>query len=797
MRHDQQRRRSTLSAEWPVFFAVMLVLAGALGSFNGLGQGDRLIYDWLTRQAQRPAAQNVVIVAIDELSLASLGRWPWPRRHHAQLLHTLHAGGAKVVGLDVILSEEGYLRGDGADDLLLAAALRANKRTVLPVVFERTPFGMDAVRPLPSFDSAAAALGFTHFPLDVDGVVRAVNMREAIAGAWWSQFAVSVFRAGQGDAQAHGTSAPVPTPERTWMQAQAQRIPYAGPPGHFRTLSYVDVLEGKVAPSVFEGKYVLVGATAPGLATAFSTPFSSGLRAMAGVEIQANILAGLLEDAFVQDARPWQSALFSMLAVALAVVANRFLSPVRALVATAGIAVLTIATSWLAFRFALWMAPGAAFVSVLATYPLWNWRRLEATIAFLGDEFARLNHESRVVLGRGQGVIITRQTDYLDRRMTAMQIAAQRARDTQRFVIDSLNSMPDPTLVLSPDGDVILYNRAAEDRLSLDPQAQSPHSLSEVLRNIRAIPEEPDRSTDWHARLLLADVGNRTVEARSTDGHEYLVKAAESRQSDGTSLGWIVSLVDVTPLRTAERTRDESLRFISHDMRAPQASILALLELQKNPATAFSQHEFFARIEKSVQTTLALADDFVHLAKAESAPYHLQEADFPSMLADAADDMWALAKSREVEVDIDADLTDDWVSVDRPLMVRVLGNLISNAIKFSPPGGRVVCHTDTIHRQGRRWVACHVRDKGSGIPYEEQAKIFSPFVRGVRSSRDGVGLGLVFVKTVVERHGGWVFFSSIPGAGTTFTIELPCVGDAREAKNRVPTADAASMEVES
>lgn len=773
MAKEHSFRRSTLSTEWPLFCLLILVFATLLGYLNILSQPDRRIYDWLSREATRPATPDIVLIAIDDHSLSTLGRWPWPRRTHARLLQMLTEGDARAVGLDIILSEEGSLRGEGEDDRLLAAALAANGRTALPVMFERGTAGMEARLPLPRFASAAAGLGYTHFSLDIDGVVRRVDLQEAAGGQWWPQFAWSIYRVGHPDGALPKVRRPAPSSE--WLQAQPMRIPYAGPPGHFRTVSYVDVLTGQVPAAEFAGKYVLVGATAPGLSTAFTTPTTHAYTAMTGVEVQANILASLLDRVSIEEASPSQVALFSVLASLLSLVFCRYLSPLRALLATAILAGAVIIATWLAYCRGGWLPPSAAFISVIVVYPLWNWRRLEATLAFLGDEFARLNREATILLGREVAVKNSHGHDYLERRIVEMHLAALRARDVQRFVINSLDSLPDATLVLSPKGKVVLYNRSAEQSLGLKPEREASLDVTEALAGVHTLSQEAGRA-NWRGILLQSKgAGQISVEARDNDGREYLIKAAESRQPDGTLLGYIVSLIDVSALRAAERVRDESLRFISHDMRAPQASILALLELQKNPVTAFTQEEFFARIEKSVQATLVLADDFVHLAKAESAPYHFQDADLPSILSDAVDDMWAYARSRDVKVAIDAEIGNEWVSVDRSLMVRAFGNLISNAIKFSPAGGEVACRITMAERDGRRYIACDVKDRGTGIPREEQARIFSPFARGNRTGREGVGLGLVFVKKVVERHGGSVRFHSAPGEGTVFTVELPCV----------------------
>src|SRR5690606_40376732 len=138
--------------------------------------------------------------------------------------------------------------------------------------------------------------------------------------------------------------------------------------------------------------------------------------------------------------------------------------------------------------------------------------------------------------------------------------------------------------------------------------------------------------------------------------------------SSSQLIGWIVNIIDISAIRAAERSRDETLRFLSHDMRAPQASILALLELQNEESSALPQEEFFARIEKASRKTLGLADNFVQLARAESHEYRLEIVDFHDLLFDAADEIWSLAKSKHIAVQVEGEEGSYPVNVDRTLM---------------------------------------------------------------------------------------------------------------------------------
>ncbi|MDE2429274.1 MAG: HAMP domain-containing histidine kinase, partial [Burkholderiales bacterium] len=266
------------------------------------------------------------------------------------------------------------------------------------------------------------------------------------------------------------------------------------------------------------------------------------------------------------------------------------------------------------------------------------------------------------------------------------------------------------------------------------------------------------------------------IEVRDSLNNDLLIKSAPCYNAAQQLVGWIVSIVDITRIRAAERSRDETLHFISHDMRAPQASILALLELQQDSATALPMAEFLSRIEKASRITLGLADNFVQLARAESQDYRFEELDFQEVLLDATEEMWSLARSKNIRIKSHIADGEFPVKVDRALMTRVLTNLLSNAVKYSPRDTEITCSLDLEQNLADAKLICTISDQGYGIPRADQTKLFQRFQRfksGDQPKNDGIGLGMVFVKAVLDRHQAQIDFTSIPNEGTTFKIKLP------------------------
>lgn len=274
------------------------------GVFETLGYrlNDRF---FLTRQAD----PSVIIVAIDDASLGRIGRWPWPRTVHADLIDRLTAHGVKAIGYDVNFPESS----DARSDARFAEAIRRSGRVVLPVelsfeiVNGRLSFATGrVVQPIAEIQSAAAASGFTNTPLDEDGIARRVPafVRDA-GGSLVHGFAYEVARlAGRAPAD----------DEIPFDRFGRFLINFPGEPGrNFRVVSASDVLQDRVDPGVFKDAIVFIGATARNLHDYQNVPTSRG-EPMAGVEIHASIFDTLANRAWIRPVHPWIQALLLVLA---------------------------------------------------------------------------------------------------------------------------------------------------------------------------------------------------------------------------------------------------------------------------------------------------------------------------------------------------------------------------------------------------------------------------------------------------------------------------------------------------
>jgi len=270
-----------------------------------------------------------------------------------------------------------------------------------------------------------------------------------------------------------------------------------------------------------------------------------------------------------------------------------------------------------------------------------------------------------------------------------------------------------------------------------------------------------------HEPTLRSIIG----EGQDAGGRMLLLRCVPFFDAGNAHAGWMVALVDISRVRQAQNQRDEALRFISHDIREPSAAILTLLELARTRPDALSEEELRRRIARHAETGLELADGFVNLARAEAQHFNGEMLDLVSLLQQTIDNAWAEARKRRVQVLLTG-VAEAPCRVDRGLLTRALTNVLSNALKYSPQGAELRC---AVSERPLHW-AIAVQDQGPGIAPERQSQLFEPFHRLHRDSHPevhGVGLGLLLVRTVVQRHGGTIEIDSMENAGCTVTLVLP------------------------
>lgn len=734
---------------------------------------DGLIYDTLVSWRGEPASSDILIVAIDELSLEALGSWPWPRDVHARLLDRLADAGSKAVMMDVFFTEPG--RGEG-EDQHLAAAIERNGNVFLPVL-RLLGAGMDGtvLPPLPELRDAARGLGHVSVETDADGMVRRLFLSVGNGSQSWPQLAWKLYQTLEEDAGKQ----PLVLPDAPdvlqgeWQRDYAVRVPYRGPPGSYSSVPYISVLRGEVPEALLQDRIVMVGATSAGLGDKHPVSLAFTQGSMPGVEVQANLFDALRDGRLIINVTPELSAAFALvplLGMMMVLWLLRFRYLMLPVVATL---VATLVTAWFFLTQGWWWPPTASLLSIILAYLLISWRSQAEALNWFKNEIEQLEREPQL-FPVANGDTPPDWGDALHRRLYALDIGVERLRSARRFVSDSLESLPVPLFVIADDGRVILANRLAHE-LELQ-------QLGRRSRDVRELLETLDKSIIFSGRVgnlgsVLEEAHGRRLYGVAERCFRLDLAPLHTGASQARS-GWLIGLVDLTAENQAEEQRARMLRFLSHDLKAPQTGLLALVDLQRKPDTTLSDEVFYSRIEHQVQTGLALTEDFIQLAKIEFGAPVMEVVLLEDAVMEAMDQVWAAAKVKRITLLPLLECEEGGiVRGDRGYLVRAVHNLLDNAVKYSPGDTQIVI---TVREQGER-VVCEICDQGRGIAEADLPHVFESYSRAnVDASVQGHGLGLALVKAVADQHKAEVSCVSVLGEGSCFTLSFMRYDDPAE-----------------
>ena len=396
----------------------------------------------------------------------------------------------------------------------------------------------------------------------------------------------------------------------------------------------------------------------------------------------------------------------------------------------------------------------AAFVARRVTRPVVAITRAAASLAD-GVEPPAVDHASSDEMGE-----LARSFN----RMAAQLRDRLRLLEVEREKLETVfESMSEGVVAVDEDERLLHLNAAARAMLGVAPLAPRGRALVEVIR-------QPE----------LVQVVRAAARERSERGDEVRVHAGGRDRVlaiHATPLGTrgaVAVVLDVTALRRLERVRRDFVANVSHEIKTPLAAMRGLVDtLVDDEAMAPEMRQrFLGKLGDQVRRLADLATDLLHLSRAESEPASAREAvDLDGAGAAAVERFAAAARAKGVAlVHADGGSVLGWC--DPTALEQIVDNLVDNAIKYTPAGGRVDLRAG---RDGER-VHFEVADTGIGIEPSEQARVFERFYRVDKArSRDvpGTGLGLSIVKHLVDAHGGSVELKSWPGRGSTFRVYLP------------------------
>ncbi len=831
--------------------SVLLVLSVVVTFFSVRNEWaaplDQLLYDFYISRYSAPQHPDIVIVSIDDASLHAYGPWPWPRDLQARLLRAIGSRQPLVTAVDVIYAGttelDSHLNEAAAELPFLALPLMVERLGAGRQHVE--------VLPYPDLLAQTDAVGHVHVELDDDAVVRGTYLFQGLGVPLWPHLMQVVAARVSGDTPEPCVPATAGTARVTgkcnYARLPFAGPPGTYPQVPAQLLLQPDASQAPLLQRALQNKIVLVGLTATGAGDWVTSPTSPGgdhAGPMSGVEFNANLLSALLYNNLIHSPAYWWAVFIACGLTALCSLTLPRLRPKQMLLLTAVLtvvpALITLAALW---RLHIYVPLATASVAVLIIYPLWSWRRHEIAWSFIQEELDRIDSESRqwqsLTHWRGEAQSEAQLTAHLqlmlqqdidparaqpDSLSPAQQallrdvgarleeeqprpalpgeiLAAQirtlqyRARDVREgraIGLAGLGRMNNGALIISAMGEIRFANSAAVRLLNIQ-EGAAPAKLLDLLSVI-----QPPLGQTWpdimrHVVLLRQPVA---FEGNVAGVPVYVAAEplpagsrpdADPDTGDAYAPHWVLTLSDLTAVRDAQAQREEALAFLSHDIRSPLLSVLALIRgsNQNSP--------LLEKISAYTQKGLSTSDQFLQLSRLQlHGDFERYDLELGQVIHNAVEQAYFLAREKNITLSMQGLLDDTqvdaasweglWLTANGELLERALDNLLSNAIKYSNPGTRI---TVSLARQDGAAVI-KVADQGYGIPAEELSEIFEPYFRSSAqelAENRGAGLGLRLVKTVIDRHHGTVQVDSERGKGTVFTLTLPLAQDASTTAN--------------
>ncbi|WP_379553607.1 CHASE2 domain-containing protein [Qipengyuania sp. DGS5-3] len=717
-----------LLGEWAILLIASVLLVLVSYHQEWTHRLDATVLDFATEQRLSQPSPDIVVVEIDDRSLQEVGNWPWNRVRHAELIDQLQSYDPASIIVDVLFIEPTSPEADAE----LARAIAEAGNVILPHSFAPEPgtaSGTVPAFPLPQLTGAAQALGHVAVLPDRDGVVRRFERQMEVGGQSFPHLAVTAAERSGVDVSALSAA-----PDNPIAPMHAS--------GAFPSISASELLSRSVPPEFLQGKTVLIGATAPGLGDRYSVPDHAG-RILSGVEIQANFLNAIKQQQLVYPMAAWQAALIFLAALAALFLSFWRLTPRFGLYLALGLigGLLAFSCGLLIFG-GLWLPVVSAIFGIAIAYPLWGWRRLASVSRFLEHEAYSLDE---VVKGRGDPSPAS-GFDPIAQQVSRVRGLIGATSERLTFLRQVLATSPDPMLVFDKEGVLALMNERGQ-AIFEDQSGDSTLSFQDL------------------AEANEASYDGQKQELELKDGRVYLVARSPLDPEEGSE---VIALRDITGLRASEQQRREMLEFLSHDMRSPQVAIIGLAGTLGH---TLGEDERRARIEMQARRTLKLTDDFVQIARLEYEGIEREDTDIGALLHEASDRAYPLAKRKNIVMETRVPVDPEFCQIDASAFSRAIDNLVDNAIKFSSNGKTVSL---ALRRSADDFIQVEVGDEGPGLPDERMKDTFARF--GAHDTRAGpsAGLGLAFVKKVVDEHGGEIEVFSTASDGTRFVMTIPC-----------------------
>ena len=370
---------------------------------------------------------------------------------------------------------------------------------------------------------------------------------------------------------------------------------------------------------------------------------------------------------------------------------------------------------------------------------------------------------------------ITNITNNLNDLSEVIRLTQENLEQESKRLHSILSYMTDGVLATNRRGKITMINDMAKKQLGVQKEDVLNKSILELLK----IEDEYD------LRDLITQVPELMIDSQDANG-EYLslrVRFALVRRESGFISGLVAVLHDTTEQEKEERERRLFVSNVSHELRTPLTSVKSYLEALDEGALSEPVAPDFIKVSlDETNRMMRMVTDLLHLSRIDNATSHLDVelinfTAFITFILNRFDKMRGSDEEKKYELVRDYPITSVWIEIDTDKMTQVIDNILNNAIKYSPDGGKIIVTMKTTDDQ----MILSISDQGLGIPKQDLPRIFDRFYRVDRArsrAQGGTGLGLAIAKEIIKQHNGFIWAKSIYGKGSTFTIVLPYDKDA-------------------
>ena len=381
---------------------------------------------------------------------------------------------------------------------------------------------------------------------------------------------------------------------------------------------------------------------------------------------------------------------------------------------------------------------------------------------------------SRVLDMQGSSEI-TNITNNLNDLSEVIRLTQENLEQETKRLNSILSYMTDGVLATNRRGQITMINDMAKKQLGIVKEEALNKSILELLK----IEEE------YELRDLITQIPELMIDSQNANG-EYLslrVRFALIRRESGFISGLVAVLHDTTEQEKEERERRLFVSNVSHELRTPLTSVKSYLEALDEGALYDPVAPDFIKVSlDETNRMMRMVTDLLHLSRIDNATTQLDVelinfTAFITFILNRFDKMRSQDDEKKYELVRDYPINSVWIEIDTDKMTQVIDNILNNAIKYSPDGGKITVSMKTTDDQ----MILSIKDQGLGIPKQDLPKIFDRFYRVDRArsrAQGGTGLGLAIAKEIIKQHNGFIWAKSEYGKGSTFTIVLPYDKDA-------------------